>query len=196
MTFLKQHFYIDAGVDLPMEEAAASKTVDSSSIRDKRPAEPNTSTVSDQPSTITDTFNTLSLDTSDYSVDNCTVNMTDDVKVNMRRKKLDRNKRYSHSEIPTAVSSSPTTARHKRHSSVYTDSCLATGSLINKRRSLNIHQKELSRIPVILRSVENMKSTTERDSIDEDVKERKEGKRLSSNLPVPIRYLLLLSFAY
>lgn len=193
MTFLKQHFYIDAGIDLPMEEAAASKSTDSSAIIDKTSAEPNTSTAS----TITDTFSALSLDTSDYSVDNCTVNMTDDVKVNMRRKKLDRNKRYSHSEIPTAISSSPTTARHKRHSSVYTDSCLPTGSVINKRRSLNIHQRELSRIPVILRSVENMKPTMERDSIDEDVKgaERKEGKRLSSNLPVPIRYLLLLSFA-
>ncbi|GLV42806.1 hypothetical protein CBL_03546 [Carabus blaptoides fortunei] len=186
MTFLKQHFYIDAGVDLPMEEAVASKSTGSSSITDKT-TDPVTSTASIQPSNLTDTFNTLSLDTNEYSVDNCTVNMTDDVKVNMRRKKLDKSKRYSHSEIPMAISCQGN-ARNKRHSSVYTDSYLATGSVINKRRSLNIHQKEMSRIPVILRSVENMKPVTDRDSVDEDVKnvERKEGRRLS-NLPVPIR---------
>lgn len=91
-----------------------------------------------------------------------TTNMTDDVKVNMRRKKVDTAhktniKRFSHSEIPTY-----------------------NPSVVHKRRSLNI-QREVSKIPIILKSVENVQS---RHKLTHD---EQSFKRNSSHLPVPIK---------
>lgn len=133
MTFLKQHFYIDAGINLPIEG-------DNNNTAEAEVIVTNTTTATA------------------YT----TINMTDDVKVNMRRKKGDtahktKMKRFSHSEIPTY---SP--------------------QIVDKRRSLNI-QREVSKIPVILKSVENVQSLHRHKHAEQSF------KRNHSNLPVPVK---------
>lgn len=160
MTFLNQHFITDAGVPLPIKNLEnnenAQPDIDIMPLNDKN----------DELFNIDNTLSNLSI--------------TDDIKVNMRKmsnKKEKNTKRYS-SEIPKAVISFDN--RKKRYSSIHSENDITVKSNVNKRRSLIVGAKEMSKIPISLKGDSNDNKGAD-GSLNED-----KTKKVS-NLPVPIR---------
>ncbi|XP_072399856.1 serine/threonine-protein phosphatase 4 regulatory subunit 4-like isoform X2 [Diabrotica undecimpunctata] len=138
MSFLDQHFYIDAGVALPDTASTTSLTSieDNLSLLSLDPSqnkEEEISTVSVENTNIENMSDEdlLELKTS-------TTNITDDVKVNIEKK------------AGSKLSSEGVKKRNKRNSCFFvSDIPKNTSATHLKRRSLNIGGSETSRIPVV-----------------------------------------------
>lgn len=141
MSFLDQHFYIDAGVALPETASNSSiQDIDESmsllSIDTPQNQEEEVPTVSVENTNIENMSDEdlLELKTS-------TTNITDDVKVNIEKK-------------ASRMSSEGVKKRTKRNSCFFSsDIPKNSNGVYLKRRSLNISNGETSRIPVITKNV-------------------------------------------
>lgn len=160
MNFLKQHFYIDAGIILP---ATVNSTDDHHRVRtaieDKSPqAQRHTDNTK-----TSDIFRTDDIKTHIDLIENITPNMTDDVKVNLRR--IVKNPLSKTQLSDNGNSKSYAFAKNKkRHSTAFASSYLVDrkgGKALEKRRSLNIvSSRELSRIPVCVKNRESVSTIT------------------------------------
>lgn len=168
MTFLNQHFITDAGVPLP-------KNSDISQPNNNEPV-----SQTDIIPLISNTENCEENFNIESTISNLSI--TDDVKVNMRKissKKTNITKRYS-SEIPKIVTDNFRNNK-KRYSSILSENEISTknynkDTLSNKRHSLVVTSKEMSKIPVSFKSADTSDDRNKNSNI-------KKG----SSLPVPIR---------
>lgn len=140
MTFLEQHFYIDAGINLPELEGTNLNKEETEYFPD---------------SVLTEQIDIEDLDETDLkALEIATTNITDDVKVNLR--KLTKKSDERNIEIEDK-----STTVNKRHSSVFSTNCLETRTRKhNNRRSLNIPIREQSKIPVSRSSKEITHTTS------------------------------------
>lgn len=126
MNFLEQHFYIDAGVNLPTKSLSDSQIKKSASV-----GKLTNSLISKLPAVA------ASSNAPEESLEKLTelsCNITDDDKVNLRK----------------LADGKATPKKNKRYSSVFSTTCLEKNQerkALN-RRSLNITMKETSKIPV------------------------------------------------
>ncbi|XP_071050484.1 serine/threonine-protein phosphatase 4 regulatory subunit 4-like isoform X2 [Onthophagus taurus] len=199
MSILEQHFYIDAGVVLP-ETLVPSDTETTSidtNIETILPHIPTTVQVHhrksihqpiltmdtiEHPSIVSDNFSDVDI----HMIESITPNMTDDVKVNLRKigiKSANNNEMNpvkSKSSIPVlnhsnitdnnSHNSATTLKRNKRHSSVFSAACLETGSKnLYKRHSLSFQTGECSKIPICTRS-KNFQRNVLAEFLDSSVK--------------------------
>lgn len=149
MRFLEQHFYIDAGINLPTD-TTLTQTAKISLESLNFPSQ-NISSVTD----ITNELNTVSLSDLEF-----TSNITDDAKATLQ-------KLNSQSNVQTTTTQE--LRRNKRYSSVYSFDCIESQRKKTNRRSLNIpstSSKETSRIPISLKSLEKQKSFSDKNEID------------------------------
>ncbi|XP_057661531.1 serine/threonine-protein phosphatase 4 regulatory subunit 4-like isoform X2 [Diorhabda carinulata] len=141
MSFLDQHFYIDAGVALPETASNSSlQAIDENmsllSVDTPQSQEENISTVSVENTNIE---NMSDEDLLELKIS--TTNITDDVKVNIEKK-------------ASRLSSEGVKKRNKRNSCLFSsDIPKSNNGAFLKRRSLNISSGETSRIPVISRNL-------------------------------------------
>ncbi|XP_063920691.1 serine/threonine-protein phosphatase 4 regulatory subunit 4-like isoform X2 [Zophobas morio] len=168
MSFLEQHFYIDAGVSLPRDEME-------SNIRQPENFISNVVRVFDQqlhlhgnkgsegdssciPTVSVENVNIETMVESEIEkLETSTTNITDDVKVNLRK----RNKRgpgtSSKSLLSTPKEISSMNFKYKRYSSIFPSSSGDSASIntVNtktlNRRSLNIGVADGSKIPVCIK---------------------------------------------
>lgn len=149
MRFLEQHFYIDAGINLPTD-TTLTQTAKISLESLNFPSQ-NISSVTD----ITNELNTVSLSDLEF-----TSNITDDAKATLQ-------KLNSQSNVQTTTTQE--LRRNKRYSSVYSFDCIESQRKKTNRRSLNIpstSSKETSRIPISLKSLEKQKSFSDKNEIE------------------------------
>ncbi|CAH1119724.1 unnamed protein product [Phaedon cochleariae] len=140
MSFLGQHFYIDAGVALPKNINSIEGKMSRLTITAE---EDIVSTVSVE--NLTDEV-LIQLETS--------TNITDDVKANIQK---------LGTSVSTLRSKQPVEAvkkRNKRNSCVFTGDNARTNKTLLKRRSLNIGPSEISKIPVCSRSIRKAEDET------------------------------------
>ncbi|XP_050517293.1 serine/threonine-protein phosphatase 4 regulatory subunit 4-like isoform X3 [Diabrotica virgifera virgifera] len=142
MSFLDQHFYIDAGVALPDTASTTSLT----SVED------NLSLLSlDPPQNKEEEISTVSVENTNIEnmsdedlleLKTSTTNITDDVKVNIEKK------------AGSKLSSEGVKKRNKRNSCFFVSDIPKNASAVHlKRRSLNIGGNETSRIPVVTKNL-------------------------------------------
>lgn len=157
MSFLEQHFYIDAGINLP---ATINKNV----------------------TNVTNMLENLTVDTeSDLEqIESITRNITDDMKVNIQKfrrfksieSNIDVKKRYK--RYSSTLSS--------QYIKEFNDSSIN----VQKRRSLNISSSDLSKIPVSFKA-HNRNITKEKSkSVHELCSLKKTNDELKENAPIKI----------
>lgn len=149
MSFLEQHFYIDAGINLPPASTLAKTTKISLDSLNFSPQ--NTTSVAD----ITNELNTVSLADLEF-----TSNITDDAKATLQKLNFKSKVHTTPQEL----------RRTKRYSSVYSFDCIGSQQKKANRRSLNIpstSSKETSRIPISLKTLEKQKSFSEQEITQE-----------------------------
>ncbi|KAG5882164.1 hypothetical protein JTB14_002888 [Gonioctena quinquepunctata] len=175
MSFLDQHFYIDAGVALPdaaetgagLEEGVSRLTID----RPRGAKEESVSTISAQN---TDLKNMSDDDL--IELETSTTNITDDVKADIQ-------KMVCKSKLPVEV----VRKRNKRHSCVL-GAERATAKDALRRRSLNVGAGDVSKIPVCFRAAKSGEQTNMRRSKSGSVQSvcgGSHGERVSSRLSSP-----------
>ncbi|XP_017777798.1 PREDICTED: serine/threonine-protein phosphatase 4 regulatory subunit 4-like [Nicrophorus vespilloides] len=149
MTFLEKHFYTDAGVSIPKEShLTAEPKLDVELVED----------VESEPTVLSD-IKSLS----DSEILN-TTNITDDVKVNLR--KIYRNK--SKIVPPKTYRTSITDQKAKRYSSILSSNCIDRDKKTMNRRSLNLttsSRSDLSKIPVCSRATSTSRLDTDPSTI-------------------------------
>lgn len=176
MIFLNQHFYIDAGIPLPIKNLPSQSEV-LSGINEGESSDKSSTLQAEKVGEMNDMYEVDKVLTS--------VNVTDDVKVNLRKMSKSNNDSCKHliqSEI--TITSSKDAIKQKRHSSVHpiSDDSVCN-NYITKRRSLNINTKEISKIPVILKNIDDNKINKTHEKNDEKINLNKKG----SYLPIPLR---------
>ncbi|RZC35878.1 hypothetical protein BDFB_010188, partial [Asbolus verrucosus] len=168
----EQHFYIDAGINLPREKIDIGleriNNIDvceiSEKVEQKLKLDPPITSHDDISMIPTVSVENIDIETMSESdlkkLETSTTNITDDVKVNLRK----RNKKSSNKIItPKNLTSQPkesscTNLKCKRYSSVlpasYMDNSITNNAVKRKslnRRSLNIGVGDISKIPVCLK---------------------------------------------
>lgn len=156
MSFLGQHFYIDAGIILPEGiDRVAGGNEDFVPIEDKMKSlelnipqrdEGNSAKVYNEmriPTVSVENTNIENMSDDDLKeLETSTTNITDDVKANIQKKSL------SNVTPRSKTAADPVRKRIKRYSSVFPVDQQTTSNMILKRRSLNIGPSELSKIPI------------------------------------------------
>lgn len=138
MSFLEQHFYVDAGINIPLKHDSKLSLLNSHI-----------------PVVVSSTSDIEGLTKNEIeTLQNSTTNITDDIKVNLRKlseqsSKLQQPKTYN-----------TNTKINKRHSSILFSTPTQSTSKTLNRRSLNIPQKDLSKIPVPSKNFKKDKEKT------------------------------------
>lgn len=151
MSFLEQHFYIDAGISLPQIE----QPIDTEICEVATEFEEQLNLYSGDSSVATVSVENVNIETMSESelkkLETSTTNITDDVKVNLRKrtnKKTTNRKSLLSPPKDLACGS----LKNKRYSSVFPSDLRNNRSVkITNRRSLNIGAGDLSRIPVCVK---------------------------------------------
>lgn len=155
--FLEQHFYVDAGINIPLTH---NDTDNVQLLNSKIPLVVSETEIRG--------LSTIEID----KLKNSTTNITDDVKVNLRKlneqsSKLQQPKNYN--------------KVHKRHSTIITTPNIDINSKKSQnRRSLNIQTKDLSKIPIF--SSKSIKIETNRDLSNKENKKTDKNDQISDSL--------------
>ncbi|CAH1113299.1 unnamed protein product [Psylliodes chrysocephalus] len=171
MSFLDQHFYIDAGVALPEPAPTGSlKALEDDmsllNIEHSQPLELIVPTVS------VENTNVENMSDDDLiELKTSTTNITDDVKVGIEKK----------TGVKSKNSGDGVKKRHKRNSCFFIRDIAQTNQSQLKRRSLNIVTGESSRIPVIAKRASKLKKTTIKTDNGDEVVDKMFNKNGSSS---------------
>ncbi|XP_064215925.1 serine/threonine-protein phosphatase 4 regulatory subunit 4 isoform X3 [Tribolium castaneum] len=146
MSFLEQHFYIDAGVSLPRIE----QPIDMEIRKVVTDFDQQLNLYSEDPNVIptvsVENVNIEAMSESELKkLETSTTNITDDVKVNLRKRSKKSTNRKSLLSPPKDIC-----LKYKRYSSVFPADSSTSKTTLN-RRSLNIGAGDLSKIPVCVK---------------------------------------------
>lgn len=144
MSFLEQHFYVDAGVSFPIDH------IDTATSHTKQIAFAHTETKpTEHPTVVSDSLNIENLSETEIKLlQNSTTNITDDVKVNLRNITRKEQSKIIPPKIYVRCDQNQSNVK-KRHSSIFSSSCLDEQNRKNtNRRSLNIQSRDFSKIPI------------------------------------------------
>lgn len=157
MSFLEQHFYIDAGISLP--EAINKNVTNVINMLDKV---------------------TIKSATDVEQIESITTNITDDMKVNIQKLR-----RFKPEEATVEVNRR--LKRYSSTFSVnYDKETRENGSNMRKRRSLNISTSDLSKIPVSFKSYNKINVNKSDDGICQFNKTNQNSIETKENVPIKI----------
>lgn len=156
MTFLEQHFYIDAGISLPKETIKLELIGNANEDLKKQG---------------TNELTLCSIDDSQSL--QAPVNATDDIKVNLQKMVLQ-----------SSTSGNKNVLRNKRHSSVLSFKCIENQERKSlNRRSLNMSSsKDMSRIPISLKCLQKQKNINSNGNDGEYLAKKEHPLRENNNI--------------